>query len=57
MDVLLIIFLTFLNAIFAMSEMALASSRKTLLLHLESSGAYGAKAALARTPSQKAGCV
>ena len=47
MDVLLIIFLTFLNAIFAMSEMALASSRKTLLSQLEASGAYGAKAALA----------
>ena len=47
MDVLLIIFLTLLNAIFAMSEMALASSRKTLLSQLESSGAYGAKAALA----------
>jgi len=33
--------------VFAMSEMALASSRKTLLSELESSGAYGAKAALA----------
>ncbi len=46
MDVLLIFFLTILNAVFAMSEMALASSRKTLLAQLEASGAYGAKAAL-----------
>lgn len=46
MDVLLILFLTMLNAVFAMSEMALASSRKTLLAQLEASGAYGAKAAL-----------
>ncbi len=46
MDVLLIFFLTVLNAVFAMSEMALASSRKTLLAQLEASGAYGAKAAL-----------
>jgi putative hemolysin len=47
MDILLIFFLTLLNAVFAMSEMALASSRKTLLSELEASGAYGAKAALA----------
>ena len=46
MDVLLIILLTLLNAVFAMAEMALASSRKTLLSQLEASGAYGAKAAL-----------
>ncbi len=46
MDVLLIIVLTLLNAVFAMSEMALASSRKTLLSELEAAGAYGAKAAL-----------
>ncbi len=47
MDILLIIFLTFLNAVFALSEMALSSSRKTLLSQLEESGAYGARAALA----------
>jgi len=47
MDILLIFFLTLLNAVFAMSEMALASSRKTLLSELEAAGAYGAKAALA----------
>jgi len=47
MDILLIFFLTLLNAVFAMSEMALASSRKTLLIELKASGAYGAKAALA----------
>ena len=47
MDILLIFFLTLLNAVFAMSEMALASSRKTLLAELEAAGAYGAKAALA----------
>jgi len=47
MDILLIFLLTLLNAVFAMSEMALASSRKTLLSELEASGAYGAKAALA----------
>jgi CBS domain containing-hemolysin-like protein len=32
MDVLLIVVLTLLNGVFAMSEMALASSRKALLL-------------------------
>lgn len=47
MDILLIFFLTLLNAVFAMSEMALASSRKSLLAELEAAGAYGAKAALA----------
>lgn len=47
MDVLLIVLLTLLNGLFAMSEMALASSRKALLVSLESMGATGAKAAIA----------
>jgi len=46
MDLLLIFFLTMLNGVFAMSEMALASSRKALLVSLENAGASGARAAL-----------
>ena len=46
MDLLLIFFLTLLNGLFAMSEMALASSRKALLVSLENAGATGAHAAL-----------
>lgn len=46
MDLLLIFFLTVLNGLFAMSEMALASSRKALLVSLENAGASGAHAAL-----------
>jgi putative hemolysin len=46
MDLLLIFFLTILNGLFAMSEMALASSRKALLVSMESAGATGAHAAL-----------
>ena len=42
MDVLLIVFLTLLNGVFAMSEMALASSRKARLAALEESGDKGA---------------
>jgi putative hemolysin len=46
MDVLLIVFLTLLNGLFAMSEMALASSRKARLAALAESGDGGAYAAL-----------
>ncbi|WP_395688167.1 hemolysin family protein [Caenimonas koreensis] len=46
MDVLLIVVLTLLNGLFAMSELALASSRKALLLAMAESGDPGAKAAL-----------
>ena len=46
MDVLLIVFLTLLNGVFAMSEMALASSRKARLTALAESGDSGAQAAL-----------
>ena len=46
MDVLLIVFLTLLNGAFAMSEMALASSRKARLSALQESGDKGATAAL-----------
>ena len=38
MDFLLIVFLTLLNGLFAMSELALASSRKARLTALEESG-------------------
>jgi putative hemolysin len=38
MDVLLIVFLTLLNGVFAMSEMAIASSRKARLAALAESG-------------------
>ncbi len=46
MDVLLIVFLTLLNGVFAMSEMALASSRKARLAALEETGDKGASAAM-----------
>jgi putative hemolysin len=46
MDFLLIAFLTLLNGVFAMSEMALASSRKARLTALAESGDKGAQAAL-----------
>ena len=47
MDFLLIGFLTLLNGVFALSEMALASSRKVRLMALAESGDKGARAALA----------
>ncbi|WP_374668478.1 hemolysin family protein [Ramlibacter sp.] len=46
MDFLLIALLTLLNGLFAMSEMALASSRKARLAALAESGDHGAAAAL-----------
>ncbi len=46
MDVLLIVLLTLLNGLFAMSEMALASSRKARLAALNEAGDSGARAAL-----------
>ena len=46
MDFLLIAFLTLLNGVFAMSEMALSSSRKARLAAMAESGDKGAKAAL-----------
>lgn len=46
MDFLLIAFLTLLNGVFAMSEMALASSRKARLSAMTESGDKGAEAAL-----------
>jgi putative hemolysin len=46
MDFLLIAFLTLLNGVFAMSEMALAASRKARLVALAESGDKGAQAAL-----------
>ncbi|MCB2023302.1 MAG: HlyC/CorC family transporter [Ottowia sp.] len=46
MDLLLIVLLTVLNAAFAMSEMALAASRKARLMAMQESGDTGAAAAL-----------
>ena len=46
MEILLIALLTVLNGVFAMSEMALASSRKARLAALAESGDKGAAAAL-----------
>lgn len=46
MEILLIALLTVLNGVFAMSEMALASSRKGRLLAMAESGDGGAEAAL-----------
>jgi putative hemolysin len=47
MDFLLIVFLTLLNGVFAMSELALAASRKTRLSVMAEAGDKGAQAALA----------
>ncbi|MES2686261.1 MAG: hemolysin family protein [Pseudomonadota bacterium] len=46
MDFILIAFLTLLNGVFAMSELALASSRKARLNAMSESGDKGARAAL-----------
>lgn len=46
MDFLLIAFLTLLNGVFALSEMALASSRKARLVAMAEAGDKGAQAAL-----------
>mgnify|MGYP001964856611 FL=1 len=46
MDVLLLVFLTTLNGLFAMSEMALATSRKARLATLAELGDKGAAAAI-----------
>src|SRR5512133_3057420 len=46
MDLLLIVFLTLLNGVFAMSELALASSRKARLTAMAESGDKGARASL-----------
>ena len=46
MDFILIVFLTLLNGVFAMSELAVASSRKARLAAMEESGDAGATAAL-----------
>ena len=46
MDLVLIVFLTLLNGLFAMSELALASARKARLAAMEESGDAGAGAAL-----------
>ena len=46
MDIVLIVFLTLLNGMFAMSEMAQASSRKALLTAQAQEGVPGAQAAL-----------
>ena len=46
MDFLLIALLTLLNGVFAMSELALASSRKARLMALSEGGNGGAGAAL-----------
>ncbi len=46
MDLLLIVFLTLLNGLFAMSELAIASSRRARLAAMEESGDSGAGAAL-----------
>ena len=46
MDFLLIVFLTLLNGVFAMSELALAASRKVRLNAMAEEGDKGAQAAL-----------
>ncbi|MFD1712089.1 HlyC/CorC family transporter [Ottowia sp. GY511] len=46
MDLLIIVFLTLLNGLFAMSELAVASSRKARLAAMEEGGDTGATAAL-----------
>jgi putative hemolysin len=46
MEILLIALLTLLNGVFAMSELALASSRKARLMAMAEDGDHGAAAAL-----------
>jgi putative hemolysin len=46
MDILIIVVLTLLNGVFAMSEMAVSTSRKARLLALQEAGHKGAAAAL-----------
>ncbi len=46
MELLLIVFLTLLNGVFAMSELALTASRKVRLMTLSEEGDKGARAAL-----------
>ncbi|MEO5660667.1 MAG: CNNM domain-containing protein, partial [Polaromonas sp.] len=46
MDFLLIVFLTLLNGVFSMSELALASSRKARLSAMAESGDKGSQSAL-----------
>ena len=46
MDIVLIVFLTLLNGAFAMSELALASSRKARLSAMAEDGDKGAATAL-----------
>ena len=46
MDVVLLVFLIFLNALFAMSEMALTASRKARLQVMVETGDAGAVAAM-----------
>ncbi len=46
MDLILILFLTLLNGVFAMSELAVTASRRARLLALQESGDAGAAAAL-----------
>lgn len=54
MEFILIVFLTLLNGVFAMSELALAASRKTRLMAMADEGDKGAQAALQllETPNQ-----
>ena len=47
MELLIILFLVLLNGLFAMSEMAVVSSRKVRLQHAAAEGSGGARAALA----------
>ena len=47
MEFLLIVLLTLLNGAFAMSELALAASRRARLMAMASAGDGGAQAALA----------
>ncbi|MFY8192674.1 MAG: CNNM domain-containing protein, partial [Limnohabitans sp.] len=42
MDILMIVLLTLINGVFAMSELALASSRKARLAAMEEAGDKGA---------------
>ena len=53
MDLLLLFFLTLLNGLFSMSEMAIVSARKARLQHLADEGKQGARVALqlAQNPS------
>jgi putative hemolysin len=51
-DVILLLALILINGVFAMSEIAIVSSRRARLLHMADAGRSGARHALASEPTR-----